>query len=292
MQKIVIYFFVLLNTSIFGQNKVEPVKHFGQNKGNLKMYTYIPKSLDTTIEVPLVVVLHGCSQSARSVAYATGWNKLADSLNFIILYPQQRRINNMSKCFNYFIPFKAKKDRGEVASIKHMIDYVIKEENIDKTKIFITGLSAGGAMSHALLNAYPQLFNAGALLGTPSTLLDLVSTSSKQPRVLIIQGDKDMLAHKSNGERLINKWCSKHRIESDSYIFTDNINGNSLLSTRTFSKNNENVLVYLLIKELGHRLPIDPGEDIKHGGKNGIFTKNIGFFSTYYIAEFFGLTND
>lgn len=289
MLKVVTYIFLLLSLTLFAQNKPNSIKDFGENKGNLKMYTYVPKNLDTSKTVPLIVILHGCSQSARSVAAATDWNKLADSLSFITLYPQQKRMNNISKCYNFFIPFKAKKDRGEVASIKQMIDYTIKENNIDRTKIFITGLSAGGAMSHALLNAYPQLFNAGALLGTPSTLIDLVSTDSLQPRVLIMQGEKDLLAHKSNGERLVNKWCSKHRIDSNEFVFTDNINGNSLLSTRTFTKNDANVVVYLYLKNVGHRLPIDPGKDIKHGGENGIFTTNIGFFSTYYIADFFGL---
>jgi len=279
---------VFLSFSLFAQ-KMNRTSQFGINKGNLKMYSYIPQNLDRSKSVPLVVVLHGCSQSARSVAAATGWNKLADSLSFIILYPQQKRINNMSKCYNYFIPFKAKKDKGEVGSIKQMIDHIILNNNIDKNKIFITGLSAGGAMTHALLNAYPKLFNAGALLGTPSTLLDRVSTNEKQPRILIMQGEKDILAHKNNGERLINKWCSKHRIDSNNYIFNDSINGNSLISTRTFIKDDKNVIVYLLAKEVGHRLLIDPGVDIKHGGKKGVFTKDIDFFSTYYIAEFFGL---
>lgn len=183
----------------------------------------------------------------------------------------------------------AKKDQGEVASIKSMIDYVIANYPIDKKKVFITGLSAGGAMSHALLNAYPLLFNAGALLGTPSTLLDKQSTKEKQPKLLIIQGKSDPLAVKNNGERLINKWCNKHHIDSENFVFTDSINNNPLLSTRSFIKNDTEVIRYLLIKKIGHQLPINPGDDIKHGGKNGLFTTNIGFFSTYYIADFFGL---
>lgn len=278
--------------TLFAQHKNTRVKKFGENRGNLKMYTYVPQNLDTSKESPLVVVLHGCSQSARKVAAATDWNKLADSLNFIVLYPEQRRINNMSKCFNYFLPFMARKDQGEVASIKQMIYYTIEENKIDRSRIFVTGLSAGGAMAHALLNAYPKLFNAGALLGTPSTLIEYASIDSIQPRVLILQGEKDPLAIKSNGERLIKKWCKKHGINPNEFVFTDNIEANPLLSTRSFYKDKNKVIEFLFLKNVGHALPINPGKDIKHGGKKGLFTTNIGFFSTYYIADFFGLVGE
>ncbi len=285
----ILFILLFFSISLAAQNKLERTKDFGANKGNLKMYTYVPKSIDSLKEVPLVVVLHGCSQSARKVARATDWNKLADSLQFIVLYPEQKRINNLSKCFNWFIGFKAKKDRGEVASIKKMIDFSIESKSIDTTKIFVTGLSAGGAMSHIMLNAYPRLFNAGALLGTPSTLLDFVSADSIQPRVLIMQGEIDPLVHKNNGKRLLNKWSLKHRIDPNKFEFEESLNGNPLISSKTFYKNNHKVLVYLLAKNVGHQLLIDPGEGIKHGGKKGLFTTDIDFFSTYYIADFFGL---
>ncbi len=271
------------------ENKVKKVKHFGNNKGKLKMYSYIPKNLDISKPVPLVTILHGCSQSAHKVAKATSWNKLADSLNFIAIYPEQRLFNNVSKCFNWFIPFDAKKNKGELASIKEMIDYTIKTNNIDTTRVFITGMSAGGGMSYALLNAYPRFFNAGALLGTSSILISNTSTDSVQPRIFILQGEKDLIVHKNNGERLIKQWCEKHKIDSNDFVLTDEIDENSLLSTKTFYKKNKVAIVYLLAKNVGHKLLINPGEDIKHGGKNGFHTKNIGFFSTYFIADFFGL---
>ena len=74
---------------------------------------------------------------------------------------KQKIINNIARCYNFYLGYKAKKDKGEVASIKQMIDYSLKNYNIDSSKIFITGFSSGGAISNAMLNAYPKLFNAG-----------------------------------------------------------------------------------------------------------------------------------
>lgn len=256
------------------------------------MYSYKPLNIDTSKIFPLVVMLHGCTQTARTAVNATDWNKLADSLNFMVIYPEQRQINNISKCFNFFIGFKAKKDKGEVASIKQMIDYTIHNNNIDTKRIFITGMSAGGGMSNALLNAYPYFFNAGALMSAPSTLVEKINTDSIQPRIAIIQGEKDKIVVNSNGTRLVKLWCKKNNINDTCFVKNNKVNDNNLLSSKTYYKNNKAVIIYLFAKNIGHKLLINPGSDIKHGGRNGIHTKNIGFYSTYWIADFFGLVPD
>ena len=158
MKIVYLIVFVLISFLGFTQSDLLRVEDFGENKGNLKMYTYIPKQLNTEKPVPLVFVLHGCTQSAEQIKNETGWNKLADSLNFIVVYPEQKQINNAAKCFNFYIGFKAKKDKGEVASIKQMIDYCFKNYYVDSSNVFITGMSAGGGMSNAMLNAYPETF--------------------------------------------------------------------------------------------------------------------------------------
>ena len=150
---------VITSSNLIGQS-LKNIDGFGRNHGMLKMYIYVPTSIDSSKNFPLVVVLHGCTQTAKSISEATGWNKLADSLNFIVLYPEQRMINNVSKCFNFFIGFKAKKDKGEVASIKSMITYTFNKYHIDSLKVFITGMSAGAGMSNVLLNAYPKIGRA------------------------------------------------------------------------------------------------------------------------------------
>ncbi|MDF1672464.1 MAG: PHB depolymerase family esterase, partial [Vicingaceae bacterium] len=94
MKNLLVIFLLFLSVYGVSQSDISRIEDFGENKGNLKMYSYIPKKLNTSKPVPLVFVLHGCTQSAEEIKNESGWNKLADSLNFIILYPEQKQINN------------------------------------------------------------------------------------------------------------------------------------------------------------------------------------------------------
>lgn len=287
---LILLFSILLNQFLFSQD-LQLIDDFGRNKGGLKAYLYIPKNIDYSSKIPLVVVLHGCNQTAKSVSNASGWNKFADSLNFIVLYPEQRQINNINKCFNFFISFKAKKDKGESASIKSMIFYTMENYNIDKESIFITGMSAGGGMANAVLNSYPYLFKAGVLIESPSTLVDNLNlTSPNIPKIGIIQGSKDKVVRPINADKLVHQWTLKNKIDSSNYKITKNYLQNKRLSLfEYYNSSNKLKVSKLLINNVGHRLCIDPGEDLKHGGKKGIFTIDIDFYSTYWIAGFFGL---
>ena len=280
------------NLSI-GQS-LKNVNNFGRNPGMLKMFVHVPKKLDKTKKPAMVMVLHGCTQTAKSIGAATGWNKLADSLGFIVMYPEQRMMNNVSKCFNFFIGMKAKKDKGETASIKNMIDYMYNEYKVDSSKIFITGMSAGAGMSNVLLNAYPELFNAGALLAAPPTLLDgLNKTSQIIPKIVIIQGDEDNVTTPNMGEKVLSQWITKNKIDSTNFKFEDNFKGNNLLRTRSFFNSKKELKIVMLnIKNTGHKLLINPGKGIKKGGRSGVHTKDIDFHSTYWLADFFGLTSE
>ncbi len=288
-----ILFALLFGSSfIFGQS-LKNIKKFGDNPGMLKMYLHVPKKIDKSKNPPLVLVLHGCTQSAKSIGEATGWNKLADSLGFIVLYPEQRMLNNISKCFNFFIGMKAKKDKGEVASIKNMVTYSINEYNVDQSKIFITGMSAGAGMSNVLLNAYPETFNAGALLAAPPTLFDGLNETAKiVPRIVIVQGDEDNVTNPKMGEKVLAQWVKKNKMDSTNFKVTDNFMENSLLKTRSYYNSKKELKIVMLnIKNTGHKVLIDPGESIRHGGKSGVHTKDIDFHSTFWIADFFGLIN-
>lgn len=265
------------------------VEKFGENKGNLKMYTYVPNDLDVTRKSPLVFVLHGCTQSANQIANATGWNKLADSLHFIVVYPEQKQINNATKCFNFFVGFKAKKEKGEVASIRQMVDYCFKNYKIDSTQIFITGMSAGGGMSNAMLNAYPQLFNAGAIIAGPSTLFDEnKSINEKQPRIAILQGEEDHVVPKGQATKILTHWLNKHQIDKESVIEEKNYLGIPQLTVQQY----DDKVILLKANDVGHKLMIDTGEQLSQGGENDFYTVDIDFHSTFWIAQFFGLAED
>ncbi len=292
MRALVLFILSLVSISLIAQENLTEIKDFGKNKGNLKMYTYVPENLDHNKKIPLVVVIHGCTQSAKMIASETGWNKLADSLNFIVVYPEQKIINNTAKCYNFYLGYKAKKDKGEVASIKQMISYSINNYNIDSSKIFITGMSSGGGISNAMLNAYPTLFNAGALLAAPSTLFSPNTESPKnQPRVAIIQGAKDMVVPKSNSKRILKQWLIKNQFNETDFTLNEEYLNHPLLSAKQYYNTEKQLKIILLIAEdIKHKVMISPGKAIDHGGKMDVHTIDVNFHSTFWIANFFGLT--
>src|SRR6056297_3528506 len=133
---------------------LQQTEDFGSNPGNLLMYSYTPPQLSKGNH-PLVIVLHGCTQSAAEVAEQTGWNKLADSLGFFVLYPQTKFGNNVSKCFRWFSEKDIASNEGECGSIHQMTNYFMEQFPVDSNRVFITGVSAGGAMAVAMLARYP-----------------------------------------------------------------------------------------------------------------------------------------
>jgi len=281
--------FLFLTYSAFSQNNLKKVEDFGENKGNLKMYTYIPENLNREKPVPLVFVLHGCTQNAEMIARETGWNKLADSLNFIVIYPEQKQINNAAKCFNFYIGFKAKKDKGEVASIKSMLDYCMKNFYIDSSKIFITGMSAGGGMSNAVLNAYPTIFNAGALVAAPSNLFN-PNKKDKQPKIAILQGDDDKVVTPRNAIKIKEQWIKKHHIDTVNVeIKKDYLNNPLLTAEYYYNAQKEVKIITIMAKGIRHKLLIKPGDKISEGGTMDQHTQDVNFHSTFWIAHFFGL---
>ena len=214
-------------------SKLKEVDNFGANPGALRMFSYAPKSLGA--KAPLVVVLHGCGQTAADYVRGAGWITLADELGFAVLAPEQTRANNMNACFNWFLPGDTARGEGEAASIHQMIEYLAART--DRGRIFITGLSAGGAMTAAMLAAYPDIFAGGAVIaGLPSGSASSVpealnsmrqaparsgqawgekvrgasSHAGPWPKISIWHGDADTTVDVSNAEALIAQWQSLH----------------------------------------------------------------------------------
>src|SRR5207248_10109719 len=131
------------------------------NPGALRMWTYVPKPLQSS--PPLVVVLHGCTQSAASYVNGAGWASLADEHGFVLLAPEQQQVNNHKSCFTWFQPGDIARGKGEALSIRQMIDRAVHDHNLDPSRIFVTGLSAGGAMTSVMLATYPEIFAGGAI---------------------------------------------------------------------------------------------------------------------------------
>ena len=142
--------------------RVSPVASFGSNPGGLRMLVYAPVKIPRVR--PLIVVLHGCGQSAASFADDAGWLAMARKYGVALVLPEQTYENNRSRCFNWFRPWDVARGSGEAMSIRQMVRTAVKRFGSDPRKIFIVGFSAGGGMAAALLAAYPAVFAAGGVV--------------------------------------------------------------------------------------------------------------------------------
>ena len=135
---------------------------FGGNPGALVAKTYLPQGLAPG--AALVVVLHGCTQNAALYDRGSGWSELAERHGFAVLFPEQTRANNHNLCFNWYAARDNRRGRGEAASIAQMVKHLVASHDLDPARVFINGLSAGGAMTAAMLASYPDLFAGGAII--------------------------------------------------------------------------------------------------------------------------------
>jgi len=135
---------------------------FGTNPGALRMFAFAPENLQHG--AALVVVLHGCGQTAAGYDLGAGWSTLAKRYGFALLMPEQQPSNNAQGCFNWFNPEDTSRERGEACSIRQMIARMAGDYKVDPHRIFVTGLSAGGAMTSVMLATYPEVFAGGAII--------------------------------------------------------------------------------------------------------------------------------
>ncbi len=183
---------------------------------------YVP-TLSTSQPQPLVVMLHGCTQNPDDFAVGTGMNERARDQGFCVLYPEQSQDANPQRCWNWFKHNHQRRGSGEPALIASMTQAIMKEHNIDPRRVFIAGLSAGGAMAAIVADAYPDIFAAvGVHSGLPNGAASNVSEAlavmnsghgklspqkSQQLQrlvpTIVFHGDQDRTVHPRNGEQVI-----------------------------------------------------------------------------------------
>jgi len=217
------------------------VTGFGSNPGNLRMFMYVPNSMDSNAR-GLIIVLHGCSQDARNMAVDMEWNEKAETKKFYVIYPQQKTENHVNVCFNWFTPAHQMRGYGEPMSIYQMIEKMKASYNIDTNKIYIIGFSAGACMASVIGATYPDVIKGiGSIAGipykvatdvssagwamdgqidkTPTELAGLVREGynySSYPSFIGFQGVNDNIVDKKNLQELMEQWTEVNNITTRS----------------------------------------------------------------------------
>ena len=216
--------------------RLQRLPPFGSNPGALQGWSYVPEGRG---EMALVVVLHGCTQTAGGYDRGSGWSDLAERHGFAVLFPEQQRANNQNLCFNWFVEDDIAREGGEAQSIRQMVGALAGRHPIDPRRVFVTGLSAGGAMAGVMLATYPELFAGGSIIaGLPyaaarsvpqafermrgtghpgeTDYADAVRRASPHrgpwPRVSVWHGDADRTVDAANAEAVLGQWRSLHGI--------------------------------------------------------------------------------
>jgi poly(hydroxyalkanoate) depolymerase family esterase len=197
----------------------------------LRYKLYVPAASATTppLPRPLVMMLHGCTQDAADFATGTQMNTLARELGVVVLYPEQTQRANAQKCWNWFKPQHQQRGRGEPAVLAALAQSVAAQHNVDPRKMYVAGLSAGGAMADIVGRCYPDVFAAvGVHSGLPSgAASDVVSALSamrsgaahaaapradgKVPPTIVFHGDADHTVHIDNGAAIAKAARAAHQ---------------------------------------------------------------------------------
>jgi poly(hydroxyalkanoate) depolymerase family esterase len=228
-----------------------------------------------------------------------------------VLFPEQKRANNANLCFNWFEKADTVRDHGEALSIRQMIETLVAQCTIDRKRVFITGLSAGGAMANVMLATYPEVFAAGAIIaglpyGVASTvpeafdrmrghgladrsrlqqLLKAAAPSSATwPSIAVWHGTGDQTVSLVNATAIVDQWRGVLGVDGNAPAVTKDEG-----AVRQVWRNDGGQVVLSLhsITGMGHGTPVDASNERENSGP---FMLDVGISSTAEIAADWGLT--
>jgi poly(hydroxyalkanoate) depolymerase family esterase len=281
---------------------------FGANPGALSMLAYVPASL--AANAPVVVLLHGCGQDAAMFAAESGWIALADRVGLILVLPEQSADNNRQRCFNWFRPGHVARGRGEALSIRQMVAEAVNRFQADPRRVHVAGLSAGGAMTAALLAAYPDVFAAGAAIaglpvgaasGAASALARMAQAGPEGrspqawaeqvrraappgyrgpwPRLSVWHGEMDTVVDPANAGLLAQQWRVLHGLDAAPTVTAEHLTARHM----AWGDRNRPQVELWAIPAMAHGYPVTAP------GFPAVAMLPGGISATDRIARFWGL---
>jgi poly(hydroxyalkanoate) depolymerase family esterase len=269
--------------------------------GSRRYKLYVPTGYAGQ-SLPLIVMLHGCTQTPDDFANGTRMNALAEERQCFVLYPEQSRAANHSRCWNWFKRGDQQRGQGEPAILAGMTREVLNRYRIDPNKVYVAGLSAGGAMAAVMGAAYPELYQAvgihsglacGSAHDLPSALAAMrcapasldrntrVTPAAQATPTIVFHGDRDKTVHPRNGEQAVLQSMERSRVSmADATTERAQVKGGHSY-TRTIQRDSTGRVV------LEHWLVHGGGHAWFGGSTRGSYTDPKGPDATREMIRFF-----
>lgn len=285
------------------------LREISTEHGQRRYKVFIPASYNGSAALPLVVMLHGCTQDPDDIARGTRLNELADEKSVLVAYPEQPEAANPKKCWNWYDPAHQKRDQGEPALIAAITRQVMADYRVDAGRVYVAGISAGGAMAVTLAFSYPDLYAAlgvhsGIALGAATTVVEALAamqgrsaalpvlastakaamgTRARAIPAIVFQGGTDAVVNSRNAEQLVSQLSAAQGREpgqeANAAAEEKGISQAGYHYRRLTHGNGDATVELWLVEELGHAW--------SGGSAAGTFTDSRGPSATTELLRFF-----
>ncbi|GAC1649949.1 MAG: PHB depolymerase family esterase [Ktedonobacteraceae bacterium] len=270
-------------------------KTYTNTAGTRSYKLYIPSGY-TGQAVPLVVMLHGCTQTSVNFATGTRMNMLAEGETFLVAYPEQGSSANNSKCWNWFQESDQRRDAGEPSLIAGITQQIMSTHHIDAGRVYVVGLSSGGAMAAIMAATYPDLYAAvgvhsglayGAAYDLPSAFTAMKQGKRQHIRqlkqavpLIAFHGDCDTTVAPANVDRLIEQWLQGTSDGRDVKVERGQVaNGHAYTRSTYHDSRSQAIIEKWIVHQAGHAW--------SGGSPNGSYTNPKGPDASAEMVRFF-----